>query len=126
MDPGRLGRGAGPWAWVTDQKHRGARRELELHRLWERYAENPKAHAGAPALKSRLGAVAQELGQAKVPFEDWQVLYRQALALGRALAAEPQLLAQYAAKELPAMDPTLDPPTGLEHERTVERAFRAW
>jgi len=37
-------------------------------------------------------AIAAELGKIAVPYDDWQVLYRETVQLGRALDGEPQLL----------------------------------
>jgi membrane protein len=74
--------------------------ESELRRLWEVYDVSPGAHAGSTVLLGRLDEVTRDLGKLAVPFEDWQVLYRQILQVGRALRGERQVLDQAAPKEI--------------------------
>jgi hypothetical protein len=66
--------------------------ERQIRRVWSVYLENPAAHERAAALSRRLDDITRELARLPVSYEEWQVLYRQALQLGRALAGEPQLL----------------------------------
>jgi Putative Actinobacterial Holin-X, holin superfamily III len=66
--------------------------ERQLRRVWSVYLENPAAHERATALSRRLDDIIGELARLPVSYEEWQVLYRQALQLGRALGGEPQLL----------------------------------
>jgi hypothetical protein len=70
--------------------------ERELRRLWKRYDDDPKAHAGSAILLSRLREVTRELSKLPVPFDDWQTIYRQILQVQRAIRGEPQLLDQEA------------------------------
>jgi hypothetical protein len=81
---------SGPGLQTTDTQAQAL--EQQLHRLWNVYLDNPDAHAHARILRARLGEILSDLGRAQVPYDDWQVLYRQALQLGRALDAQPQLL----------------------------------
>jgi Putative Actinobacterial Holin-X, holin superfamily III len=66
--------------------------ERQIHRVWSVYRENPAAHERAAALSRRLGDITRDIARLPVPYEEWQVVYRQALQLGRALGGEPQLL----------------------------------
>lgn len=86
--------------------------ESELRRLWEVYDEHPGAHARSARLLGRLDEITRELGKLAVPFDDWQMLYRQILQVGRALRGQRQLLDQVAPddigdtkKEVGAMTP---------------------
>jgi hypothetical protein len=71
--------------------------ELKIRRIWSVLDRNPAAHAGSRPLWSRLEEVSKELGKLSVDYDDWQVLYRETLQLGRALRGEPQLLESLAA-----------------------------
>ena len=66
--------------------------ERQLRRLWKIFEESPAAHAASPRLLGRLQEITRELGSLSVPFEDWQVLYRQILQVERAVRGERQLL----------------------------------
>ena len=60
--------------------------------MWSVYREQPEAHEESTALSGRLDEIARELGEAPVTYDEWQIVYRQALQLGRALGGERQLL----------------------------------
>jgi hypothetical protein len=66
--------------------------ERQIRRVWAVYRENPAAHEHSAALTGRLKDIAEELGHAPLTYDEWQIVYRQALQLGRALGGEPQLL----------------------------------
>ena len=66
--------------------------ERQLRRLWKIFDESPAAHADSPRLLGRLREITHELGSLSVPFDDWQVLYRQILQVERAIRGERQLL----------------------------------
>jgi hypothetical protein len=66
--------------------------ERRLRPLWKAYDRAPAAPTGHPALASELDRIARELRTLQVDWDDWQVLYRQILQLGRAIAGQPQLL----------------------------------
>ena len=66
--------------------------ERQIHRVWSVYRENPRAHERAAALSRRLREITRDIARLPVAYEEWQVVYRQALQLGRALGGEPQLL----------------------------------
>jgi Putative Actinobacterial Holin-X, holin superfamily III len=68
------------------------RLEREIHRVWHVLDEDP-AHRDAPPLRSRVHDIASELVRSKLPYDDWQIVYRQLLQLSRALGGEPQILA---------------------------------
>src|SRR4029434_4244355 len=66
--------------------------ERQIRRVWAVYRENPVAHEDSAALIGRLDNIAAELGHAPLTYDEWQIVYRQALQLGRALGGERQLL----------------------------------
>jgi hypothetical protein len=68
--------------------------EKKIRRFW-------KALPGGPLRRASHGGenveeIARDLGQLDVEFDDWQVLYRQAIQLGRSVRGERQLLEQRA------------------------------
>lgn len=66
--------------------------ERRLRPLWKAYDRAPAERAGHPGLAGELDRIARELRTLQVDWDDWQVLYRQILQLGRAIAGQPQLL----------------------------------
>ena len=66
--------------------------ERQIRRVWSIYRENPPAHEGAPVLAGRVAEIASELSRLPIDYDEWQIVYRQTLQLGRALTGEPQLL----------------------------------
>jgi hypothetical protein len=65
--------------------------ERRLRRLWNSYdAAGGQADTGA--LEKTLDQIASDLGELDVAFDDWQVLYRQILQVGRVIRGERQLL----------------------------------
>jgi Putative Actinobacterial Holin-X, holin superfamily III len=91
--------------------------ERQVQRVWAAYRVNPDAHENAPALLSRLDEITRETAQYPLPFEDWQVIYRQVLQLGRALTGHRQILEQTLPEES-SMTPPTDATThsALDHE----------
>ncbi len=75
--------------------------ETDLRRLWKAYDEDPSRQAGAPGLLARLDEITHALGELAVPFDDWQVLYRQILQVERAVRGERQLLDDEAPATVP-------------------------
>lgn len=68
--------------------------EKKIRRYWKTLPGGPlrrASHAG-----ENVEEIARDLGQLDVEFDDWQVLYRQAIQLGRAVPGERQLLEQRA------------------------------
>lgn len=66
--------------------------ERRLRPLWKAYDRAPAERAGHAGLAVELDQIARELRGLQVDWDDWQVLYRQILQLGRAIAGQPQLL----------------------------------
>jgi putative superfamily III holin-X len=66
--------------------------ERQIHRVWSIYREHPSAHANSAALLHRLTEIAGDVRRLPVPYDEWQVVYRQALQLSRALHGDRQLL----------------------------------
>jgi hypothetical protein len=67
--------------------------ERQIRRIWSVYRENPVAHREASALRARLAEIGLDIRNLPVPYDEWQIVYRQALQLDRALRGEKQLLA---------------------------------
>jgi hypothetical protein len=66
--------------------------ERQIRRVWVVYRENPAAHRRSTALLGRLQEIAAAIRRLQVTYDEWQIVYRQALQLGRALGGDPQLL----------------------------------
>jgi hypothetical protein len=66
--------------------------EQRLRPLWKSYDLGPPRGKSDAELKGELEQVTQELKSLQVDWDDWQVLYRQILQLGRAAHGERQLL----------------------------------
>jgi len=75
---------------TTDPKAQALERRLRP--LWKTYDRAPAERAGDAGLAGELNQIARELRTLQVDWDDWQVLYRQILQLGRAIAGQPQLL----------------------------------
>jgi hypothetical protein len=66
--------------------------ERQIRRVWAALEQNSAAHTNSPWLLRRLKEIAEEIVHLDVAYDEWQIVYRQALQLGRALKGEPQLL----------------------------------
>jgi hypothetical protein len=73
--------------------------EKQLRRLWKIYSAEPEAHAESRRLLGRLEEITSELATIEIEYEDWQILYRQILQLGRALHGQRQLLDEHASQQ---------------------------
>jgi hypothetical protein len=67
--------------------------ERQIRSVWTRLRDAPFEHTGSPWLLARQREIADEIARLDVAYDEWQVVYRQALQLARALRGEPQLLA---------------------------------
>src|SRR5438552_354592 len=83
-----------PRAALMTNDARARSLESQIKRVWSVYAEDPPQHRGAPALLRRVQEIARELSRSDVPFDEWQIVYRELLQLDRALRGEPLLLVQ--------------------------------
>ncbi|HVY38994.1 MAG TPA: phage holin family protein [Polyangia bacterium] len=72
--------------------------ERRLREIWYRYDQGAKTAAESQRLARVLDDVTRELGKLEVEFDDWQVLYRQILQVGRAIHGERQLMDQEASE----------------------------
>jgi len=86
--------------------------ETQIRRVWQVYRQYPDAHRNSPALSARLMEIADEICRLPVTYDEWQIVYRQALQLGRALNGESQLLE--ASSGTPAKEVTVDPEISSE------------
>jgi membrane protein len=68
--------------------------ERQIRSVWKTYQRHPDAHEGSPWLERRLEEIAHDIRALPVTYDEWQIVYRQALQLGRALRGERQLLEQ--------------------------------
>ena len=66
--------------------------ERQIQRVWSVYRLNPRAHEHTVPLRSRHDEIAAEIAQRPLSFDDWQVVYRELLQLGRALEGHSQIL----------------------------------
>jgi membrane protein len=80
--------------------------ERQIKDVWKVFAENPAAHAGSAVLKARLAEISREIANLRVPYEQWQIVYRQALQLARALDGRGELLDESIFKEETMMTTT--------------------
>jgi uncharacterized membrane protein YqjE len=98
--------------------------ERQIRRVWTALEENPKAHTRSPWLRSRLDDIVREIAALQTSYEEWQVVYRQALQLGRALDGEPQLLTRHTQGGTMMNQTTENAkaphPTGWERRSTAE------
>ena len=72
--------------------------ERRIADLWQT-AEDATGSERIGLSTARLRELARSIKELPVEYEDWQIVYRRALQLGRALDAEPQLLAGLVHKE---------------------------
>jgi len=66
--------------------------ERQIRSVWAVFRQNPTAHAGSARLEARLEEIAREIRELPVGYDEWQIVYRQALQLDRALRGHAQLL----------------------------------
>ncbi len=83
--------------------------ERQIQRVWAAYRREPEAHRDAWALRSRLAAITAEMARLPLPFDEWQIVYRQVLQVERALAGRPQLLEERLLGKDQAMAPSTAP-----------------
>ena len=106
--------------------------ERRLRHLWASYDADHGGgdNARAYALEKMLDQITSALGELDVAFDEWQVLYRQILQLGRVLHGERQLLDAKAASAVGKADfadktePYLSPPSELWNPRPTNPTGR--
>ena len=81
--------------------------EQRIHGLWEQLDRDPVGQVNSEPLLKAMTALTHDLSMAQLPFEDWQVVYRELLQLDRELHGQPQLLDNQ------------PPPPQLRHEHPV-------
>ena len=75
--------------------------EREIKDVWKVYAARPEDHLESAILRERVAEISREIANLTVPYEEWQIVYRQALQLSRALHGQEQLLEKHVFKEVP-------------------------
>ena len=73
--------------------------EQQIKRVWQIYAERPGDHRISTALIARRDEIASELSKSDVPYDEWQIVYRELLQLDRALRGDGALIVRVASKE---------------------------
>jgi uncharacterized membrane protein YqjE len=73
--------------------------EKQIKDVWKVLAERPADHTESAVLKERLAEISREITKLAVPYDEWQILYRQALQLARALDGREELLEESIFKE---------------------------
>jgi hypothetical protein len=66
--------------------------ERRIHSLWALFDRDPIGNVGDETLRNGVVRLAHELGEAELPFDDWQIVYRELLQLDRELAGKAQLI----------------------------------
>jgi hypothetical protein len=66
--------------------------EKRIHSLWDLFDRDPIGNVGAAPLREAVAALALELGESDLAFEDWQILYRELLQLDREIDGKPALI----------------------------------
>ncbi|MCU1277029.1 MAG: hypothetical protein JWM53_575 [bacterium] len=66
--------------------------ELRIHSLWELFDRDPIGNVGDEMLRNGVIRLAHDLGEAEVPFEDWQILYRELLQVDREISGQAPLI----------------------------------
>lgn len=66
--------------------------EKRIRRVWKTYDTAPAQIVGSENLVQALEQLSGELARLQVDFDDWQVLYRQILQVGRAIHGQRQLM----------------------------------
>jgi hypothetical protein len=88
--------------------------EKQIRRVWQVYRQYPDAHRHSSALSARLTEISEEICRLPVTYDEWQIVYRQALQLSRALGGERQLLEQtIGSKTVSGQSTTLDEEEGV-------------
>ncbi|MEO6325138.1 MAG: phage holin family protein [Thermoanaerobaculia bacterium] len=73
--------------------------EKQIKDVWKVFESRPQDHASSPILLKRLAEITREISSLTVSYEEWQIVYRQALQLSRALHGQGQLLEKHTTKE---------------------------
>lgn len=75
---------------TLDMRAQDVEKQLrQIHEVWE---GAPVAHTRSIALRSRVEDIAKEIAALRIPYTEWEVLYRKTLQLGRALSGDAPLL----------------------------------
>jgi hypothetical protein len=96
--------------------------ERQIRRVWSVFREHPSAHANSTALLYRLTEIGRDIRRLPVQYDEWQVVYRQALQLSRALRGDRQLLE--IASSTPDTDEAIqEKPTTMLRSREAARSL---
>src|SRR4030095_17040111 len=99
--------------------------ERQIRSVWSVYRQSPSAHVDARPLRARVREIARDIRRLPVDYEQWQIVYRQALQLDRALGGHAQLLeAESEASQATAADLVSEPGGGARKGGTVDSSAR--
>lgn len=87
--------------------------EREIRRVWDAFETHPRAHERSAVLRSRLNAIATEISECHIKYEEWQVLYRKALQLSRAIEGRRPLLSKNVEVEMEEVEEVRMPRPGV-------------
>lgn len=79
--------------------------ERQIRSVWAVYRQAPGPHQDSAILLERLNEIARDIRRLPVAYDEWQIVYRQALQLARALRGDAQLL-EAASSDLPRQTET--------------------
>jgi len=94
-------------AWSRGVLAEGLARGPGLRRVWAILDQQPEQHRDSKLLTSRVREMTEDLGRLAIPYDDWQVLYREIAQLERALHGEAQLLDSVLVEGRPPHKPSL-------------------
>ena len=66
--------------------------EQRIHNLWDFFDRDPVENVNTQPMRDAVAAIARDLGEDDVSYEDWQVLYRELLQLDREISGLPPLI----------------------------------
>ncbi|MDB4971082.1 MAG: hypothetical protein JWN44_6771 [Myxococcales bacterium] len=66
--------------------------EKRIHSLWALFDRDPVGNVGSDEMRAAVDHLAHELTEVDIPYEDWQIIYRELLQLDREVMGQGQLL----------------------------------
>jgi hypothetical protein len=66
--------------------------ERRIHSLWSVFDRDPIGNVGSEEMRRGVERLAHDLTRSDIPYEDWQIIYRELLQLDREIMGLGQLL----------------------------------
>jgi uncharacterized membrane protein YqjE len=82
--------------------------EKQIRSVWDVYRQNPVAHRESRVLKTRVVEITRAVRELPVDYDEWQIVYRQTLQLGRAIEGDGQLLDEASRRDARTTDEGLE------------------